>query len=68
MNYKFKLESENTTLQEILGLLNLLHLDHLYIYDDSCSSYILPEKFQTHPNINKIIDNIIDELPEDIGR
>ena len=68
MNYKFKLESENTTLQEIIGLLSLLHLDHLYIYDDSCSSYILPEKFKTYPNINKIIDNIIDNLPEDIGR
>jgi hypothetical protein len=68
INYKFKLESENTTLQEVIGLLSLLHLDYLYIYDDSCSSYILPEKFKTHPNINKIIDNIIDELPENIGR
>ena len=68
MNYKFKLESENTTLQEVIGLLSLLHLDHLYIYDDSCSSYILPEQIKTYPNINRIIDNIIDELPEDIGR
>jgi hypothetical protein len=68
INYKFKLESENTTLQEVIGLLSLLHLDHLYIYDDSCSSYILPEQIKTYPNINRIIDNIIDELPENIGR